>query len=86
MTSLEASKVVTRPIPESLDGSMQLHTKEGLWAVEVTQYGFQRRTTESELVKMVSTPAGLSFKSLNTPVRQVPKCRDCNAPYGTQTR
>jgi hypothetical protein len=85
MTSLEVSQAVTRPIPDSLDGSMQLHTKERLWAVGVTQHGFQRRTTESELIKMVSTPAQSKFQIVEHVRSSVPTCRDCNAPCGTQT-
>src|SRR6266702_7525687 len=73
MKSLEASQVVTLPVPDSSNGPMQSLTKERLRAVGVTQDAFRRRTAgtvENELMENVSTPASLGSKSLNTSGRQ----------------
>ncbi|KAI9449677.1 hypothetical protein BJY52DRAFT_226969 [Lactarius psammicola] len=54
MKSLEASHVVTLPVPDSFDGPMQSLTKERLRAVGVTQDAFRRRTAgavENELME-----------------------------------
>jgi hypothetical protein len=70
MESLEASQVVTLPVPLSRDGPMQSLTMERFRAVGVTEDDFQGGTAENELIENVSTRASLSFKPLNTSGRQ----------------
>ena len=70
MKFLEASQVVTLPIPDSLDSPTQSLTKERLRVIGITQDSFQDRIAENEPMENVSTPVSLASKSLSTSVRQ----------------